>query len=327
MSPSWKITPEEPEDAPDSSSGKRRWLPEKFGKFEFERPAPVKAADIKARHDARKAKKEKKKAAVSTRQKKVRRVRALWCTLGAGLVVTAFIGSQTTQTFEATNAANADRIADLTAQTEAGPETVEVVTSQDLLDLSDAARAKADDLVAAQNEFGVLAQKMNADITSGKGNGAPTKSYNAFIEHRKDLAGYFEAEAMTAADEDVYSFTTAPYLDADEIDPRLPWYVRYDGTKASDPDSYGWEVETVMPDTEEPDEATVVLVSRDSKDEPLAWAQMTYMKKTEKFTDLSLIITAAGGQHVDPGTKTDDDGVPEPVKTAKPKKDKEKKDK
>lgn len=325
MSPSWKITPKRPEGESDSPSGKRRWLPEKFGKFEFERPKPVKAADVKARHDARKAKREKKKAGVTGDQKRLRRLRVVLCSLGAGLIITAFIGSQTTQTFEATSAANADRIAELTAQTQAGPETVEIVTSQDLVDLTDAARAKADGLVKAQNEFGVLAEKMNADITSGKGNGAPTKSFDAYIDHRRDLEEYFEPEALTAADEDVYSFTTAPYLESDEIDPRLPWYVRYDGTKASDPTSYGWEVETVMPDVEEPTEATVVLVSRDAKDEPLAWAQMTYTKKTERFSDLDLVITAAGGEHVDPGTKTDGDGVPEPVE--KPKAKNEKKEK
>ena len=90
------------------------------------------------------------------------------------------------------------------------------------------------------------------------------------------------------------------------IDPRFPWYVRYEGLKASSPGAYAWSVESVMPDLATQDAtgttrtARVIWLCRDTAGgQVLAWANAAYSYdgKAGTFADLKVVVTAAGAEH------------------------------
>ncbi|MFC4048393.1 hypothetical protein ACFOY4_01745 [Actinomadura syzygii] len=229
--------------------------------------------------------------------------------LTSALVALAVLSGLSNRSYQQAASANDSQISDLGSEIAVAAGPGRTVTSKTLAALgADAARA-AEQVAAKQQEFAGLSAAANHEVTSDKGNGAPGKAMNALVEHRRSLAEHWNKKSLIVADDLAYSFTTSPSFDDDEIDPRFPWYVRYDGMKASTPNAYAWRVESATPALDPPLRARVVWVCRDSKGIVLAWANAVFDGGTKTFGDLDLAITAQGAEHEQ--TTHADNRVPE----------------
>lgn len=219
--------------------------------------------------------------------------------LGLALAATAVFGAVSSTAYEHQSAANASRIDALQNQppgTEVTPApAAKPVDAKALAALTARASQTANTVAEKQQEYAGLFHAINNAPTAG--DGSPNEPTLKTVSHRRALAQYWDPKSFVVEGSLAYAFTTTPYFDRDEIDPRFPWYVRYDGLKASDPQSYSWRVESVMPALDAPTTARVVWVSRDTSGTVLAWASATYSEATRTFNGLELVVTAAGGQH------------------------------
>ncbi len=225
--------------------------------------------------------------------------RGIAVTLGLVLAATAVLSAASSAAYEDATAANASRIDSLQNQAPS-PETTststaEPVDAKALAALSVRAAKIAREVAEKQQRYAALFHALN-DAPSA-GNGSPNEATLKTVRHRKTLAPYWDVESLVVEDSLAYTFTTTPYFDRDEMDPRFPWYVRYDALKASDPRLYSWRVESVMPTIDAPSTARVVWVSRDVHGTVLAWASATYTDSTRRLSRLELVVTAAGQQH------------------------------
>lgn len=197
-------------------------------------------------------------------------------------------------------------VASATASSD-GSDTAAKVAAKDLDAFIKRASTAATAVAEGQQRYAVLARAATTASASA-GNGAPSADVLAMVDHRKDLADLWEASSLVVDDTDAYSYSSASALDdPSKIDPRFPWYVRYDATTASTPNSYSWSVKTVMPITAQDDsgatdsplQADVVWVCRQtgSDQEVLAWASAVFDDTTGQFHDLALNVTTAGAQH------------------------------
>ena len=124
------------------------------------------------------------------------------------------------------------------------------------------------------------------------------------------LAGFFAPESLLLTDAQAYSFRTEDLLGPGRIDPRQPWFTRYDpagdtGTprSASDPKSYTWKTVSVAL-SGSPRLMSVVWTNTDSgTGELLAWATARYSVETNTFKTLSVNRTTRGdSQQLKPET-------------------------
>ncbi|WP_026820069.1 hypothetical protein [Arthrobacter castelli] len=222
--------------------------------------------------------------------------------LGLALVSLAVLSGVATSSFETARAQNAARIDELKTQiTETAHSASEAMDAASLAALNTAAASAAAKVAAEQQKFAVLYTAMNDELSTASGDGTPSAALEAIVEHRKDLEKYWNPDSFVAGD-NADEFVTGGYYEADKIDPRFPWYIRYDNQVAADPDSYTWRVESVMPHLDTPAAASVVWTCRDQQGRVLAWASAVYSGESAVFSDLELVVTAAGGRH----TRTDD---------------------
>jgi hypothetical protein len=240
------------------------------------------------------------RAAASTPESREQTARrGIAVALGLALAATAVLSAVSSTAYEHQSAANASRIDALQNQSPgtaaASAPTAKTVDAKALAALSGRASQTARAVAEKQQEYARLVHAIN-DAPSA-GNGSPNEATLKTVSHRRALAQYWDPKSFVVEESLAYAFTTTPYFDRDEMDPRFPWYVRYDGLRASDPLSYSWRVESVMPTIDAPATARVVWVSRDSHGTVLAWASATYTDSTRTFSRLELVVTAAGGQH------------------------------
>ncbi|MEU7317908.1 hypothetical protein [Streptomyces sp. NPDC007083] len=234
--------------------------------------------------------------------------------VGAGALALVVAFGVLGNSFETEGVDNDERIAALEAQVadaEALPE--DTGAAEKLITLSETAAADAKKVAEAQQAFAGLYHRMG--VEPDPGNGAPNHAATDMAEHRRTLAPFFDEGSYAAEDEDAYTWQNVmPFDEADEIDPRFAWYVRYDGSRASNAGAYTWTVETVTPDLDTEDKtgvtnsATVVWLCRETKsDEALAWARADYAydeaEKSGTFRDLDLVITAAGAKRRYPSVR------------------------
>lgn len=247
------------------------------------------------------------KAAARDPQTAAKRIKA-GVTIGL-LVATAAVALGITashQSFEAASARNDQTIADLSgdldvAKEQRVPDAPSTPGSVSLESQLSTAQTKARKVAALQQEFAVLMRR--ASTEASKGNGAPNKAFLSSVEHRRKLAPYFDPESYVVEGEEAYRPNSTNPFDADEIDPRFPWYVRYetDGgqSKAAAPTIYSWELASVMlPEDADPDEFDVTWLCRDQKTgSPLAWATASYDVESQKFHGLSVGTTTIGDRY------------------------------
>ena len=166
-------------------------------------------------------------------------------------------------------------------------------------------------LASAQNRFSVLERA--ADQATPTNDGTPTAADEAVAAHREDLAGLISEDDYLVTDQDPYQWTTGTLFDpVAELDPRWPWFVRYDGDDVAAADSWAWQLDSVTPQLDvQPDPGTlgsadVVFTARDADtDEVLAFAEAVYTADDETvgdetsagvFSDIQVTTTVAGSE-------------------------------
>jgi hypothetical protein len=242
-----------------------------------------------------------------TPEESARRTRMVWsAVMGVAILGLAAAAGVTGKSFEAEHAANADRITSLQSQVqEAKAIPVATDLSGKMTRLTETAATDAQKVAEAQQRFAQLNHEASTQPSAG--NGTPNAAMLQIAEHRRALAPLFSPRSFLADEKGAYSWTSVtPFDPSTQIDPRFPWYVRYEGLKASSPDAYAWSVESVMPDLAAQDEtvttrtARVVWLCRDTADgQVLAWANAvyTYDGKAGTFDALKVVVTAAGAAH------------------------------
>lgn len=203
-----------------------------------------------------------------------------------------------------------DRIAELMLEREAGQERPSVPpVDAHLAELTRRAGVRADAVAVGQQEYAVLFRA--AAQASGPGNGAPSAELLRTAEHRRVLAELWDPSSFVLDEDLAYQWTTAPSFERDQIDPRFHWYIRHDGVHPSDPATYTWRAESVMPVMDGSLSARVVWFCEQADGTLLAWASATYNDRTGLFSGLSLSITAEGVAHLSLPERARADRVPD----------------
>ena len=242
-----------------------------------------------------------------TPEESARRTRlVLSAAMGVAILGLAAAAGVSGKGFEAEHAANADRISALQVQIEDDRSTpVAPDLPGKMTRLMEAAAKDAQKVAEAQQRFAQL--HYEAATQPNAGNGTPNAATLQIAEHRRTLAPLFSPRSFLADGKGAYSWTSVtPFDPSTQIDPRFPWYVRYEGLKASSPEAYAWSVESVMPDlatqdaTGSTNTARVIWLCRDTAGgQVLAWANAAYSYggKAGTFADLKVVVTAAGAEH------------------------------
>ena len=242
-----------------------------------------------------------------TPEESARRTRlVLSAAMGVAILGLAAAAGVSGKGFEVEHAANADRISALQVQIEDDRSTpVAPDLPGKMTRLMEAAAKDAQKVAEAQQRFAQLHHE--AATQPNAGNGTPNAATLQIAEHRRTLAPLFSPRSFLADEKGAYSWTSVtPFDPSTQIDPRFPWYVRYEGLKASSPGAYAWSVESVMPDLATQDAtgttrtARVIWLCRDTAGgQVLAWANAAYSYdgKAGTFADLKVVVTAAGAEH------------------------------
>ncbi|MFJ2662598.1 hypothetical protein [Arthrobacter koreensis] len=270
--------------------------------------AKLSAEDVEARFAARRAKNRERKAGRTPemRAKLVRRGAA--AALGLGVVGLALVAGESARLHAVEVAANESRIFSLhDALAALSPEKGGEGPAELALALS-AAQKRSDELAAAQQQFAVISHDGNDDPETG--DGRPRSAVLKSLDHRKTLAPFFAPQALRLSDDQAYTFRTEDLLDPGAIDPRQPWYTRYEAVagggsaqKAADPAGYVWTTASVAP-SGTPGVMAVVWTNADSRTgELLAWATAQYYAESDTFGNLSVHKTTRGeSQQLQVGT-------------------------
>jgi hypothetical protein len=279
----------------------RQWV-------KWERPKQgerITADDLEARFDLWAQRKRQQVIERTPGQATSVRRRALCGVLLVAAAVLAIAHNVHTNRHEQAVAANQLRIAELEgAYRDAQPGTGSHRHSRvrAMTQLSAAAAKAGNEVAAAQQRFAQLHYR--AGRQGGPGNGAPDQATLDATAHRRSLAKYFDPDSLILPDEQAYSWTTAYELEADQIDPRFEWYIRYEGLKPSTPKVYAWSLEVAMPSLTAPDTARVVWVCREAGGQTvLAWATALYTGSAERFSDLKVVVTADGAARAQSSTR------------------------
>lgn len=217
--------------------------------------------------------------------------------LAAACVGVLIYASVAQSSFQDAHQAGEIQIEEMTDQLEALRATITTAEdtdaeAADLTALVERATQKALEVAELQQGYAQLYQARDAAGFVEDAGYSPEML--ASIEHRRELAPYWSTESLLFADDEAYRpRTVAP---AGMIDPRFAWYVRYDGATISDPASYSWNVESVMPDRTAVD-ARVVWTCRQADGVVLAWARAAFDDESGTFSSLELTVTDHGKDH------------------------------
>lgn len=250
--------------------------------------------------------------------------RGLSVIIGAAILALVIFCATTSNSFESARSANDSQIAALEQQVSAAQAVpADTDLPARMRELAGAAAADAQKVRDAQQAYARLHHR--SSIQPGSNNGAPNQAMKATAAHRRILAPLFSRDSWLVEGEDAYTWQNVVSYDVDDqIDPRFAWYTRYDGWDAADPETYTWEVETVMPVLDSldtggtggmTDQARVIWLCRDTgSGQVLAWASATYIYdgKNGVFDNLDVVTTAGGAKQDSPGgPKPDGSDVPE----------------
>lgn len=295
-----------PPDAGGSPGKKLRAKPAK------QKPAPrtkVTAEEVEAKFTELLAKRQARKAERAPRSMAtlVRAVAA--SAMGLGIIGFGLGINADNIQHAADLKANQDKAASLAGALEAVSPDSGKDTPQKLSTGLAAAQKRSDELAAAQQEFAVIAYAGNSD--PGTNDGRPKAAVLKSLDHRKALAPFFAPESLLLTDAQAYLFRTDDLLGPGRIDPRQPWFTRYEpapGTtgaarNASDPKGYIWKTVSVTPSAS-PGVMSVVWTNTDvGTGELLAWATARYSVDTNTFRSLTVNRTTRGdSQQLKPET-------------------------
>ncbi|MDT8913568.1 hypothetical protein [Amycolatopsis sp. PS_44_ISF1] len=247
--------------------------------------------------------------------------RVLGTGMGLAILALVIVSTVTSRIFDTARSANDTRITSLEGQVADGLAVrADTHLAERMTQLSRSAAASAIRVRDAQQTYATLYRE--SSIQPDTDNGAPNTAMVATAEHRRVLATLFSRSSYLADDHDAYTWQNVAPFDANSrIDPRFAWYVRYDGPQASDPATYAWAIEAVMPEvhTQTADTATraraVWLCREKASGNILAWASAiyTYDGTGGVFDNLAVVVTTAGAQHQSPtGTTPHAAGQPGP---------------
>ena len=158
---------------------------------------------------------------------------------------------------------------------------------------------KGTEVARLQQEFATILFAGNSEVSQ---DGAAGPSLSAAVENRRLLAPFFVDQALLADDSEAYAPGSALPFEADEIDPRFPWYVGYEpdsqGRTVMDPALSTWQLASVVAsDTTGVLEATW-LNSSPATGELLAWATASYYVQSGAFGSLSVGFTTIGERYI-----------------------------
>lgn len=275
--------------------------PAKKKRWNFQKPelkAPVEGAALEAKFDGWTTARREKKAARTPEMKSRSVRRVIGVGLGCALAGMAVFTSLATSAFDQQSAKIAAEIAQLQAAASQAQEqqSAKPIDAAAIAALATRASEAATKVAEGQQDYAVLYAAMNKAKSSG--NGTPSAEALAAVEHRKDLAAAWDTASFVVDPKLAYVWTTVPYFSRDQIDPRFPWYVRFDGLKASDPKTYAWNLKSVMPKLDAPGTVRVVWACAQQDSTVLAWASATYTDKTGTFSRLDVVTTAKGAEHL-----------------------------
>lgn len=162
-----------------------------------------------------------------------------------------------------------------------------------------AAQKRSDELAAVQQEFSVIAFAGNTEPSTD--DGRPKPAVLKSLDHRKVVAGFFAPASLILTDEQAYTFRTDDLVGPGKIDPRQPWFTRYEpaGEKGAtqqvaDPAGSTWKTASVTL-SGTPDVLSTVWTHTNVKTgELLAWATARYSVKTNTFSNLVVNTTTQG---------------------------------
>ena len=266
------------------------------------------AASLAARRQRRAARKAAVEADDVTRSGSSRVVGVILgaavLTLGIGISVT---GSQ----FRADSAANGQTISALEGELETNQALLDPTVQQDrgkaLKAQISEAHTKAEAVARLQQEFSALIHQ--STTTPALGNGTPNAASLQVVAHRRKLAPLFSADSYVVKEPIAYTPGTADDVAADQVDPRYPWFVRYeqgeDGHSptgspvASEPSASTWTVESLAPSTSgDPTMTDVTWLCKDSTTgDLLAWATASFSSERHDFNRLTVGTTSTGDRY------------------------------
>ncbi|MGY4541216.1 GH24 family phage-related lysozyme (muramidase) [Arthrobacter sp. UYNi723] len=255
--------------------------------------------EVEAKFAALRARREERQANRSPREmgKLVRVVIA--SALGVGIVGFALGINNAGEQHTVEVRTNQNKVAALTGALETLTPADGANTKQKLVDGIAAAQKRSDALAAGQQQFAGIAYAGNAE--AGTNDGRPKQAVLKSLEHRKVIAGFFAPEALILTDAQAYTFRTEDLLGPGRIDPRQPWYTRYEpangneaARKVAAPESYTWKTASVTL-SGTPDVLSVVWTNTDTKTgDLLAWATARYSVESDTFRNLSVNRTTQG---------------------------------
>lgn len=260
------------------------------------RGTKVTAEDVAAKLAARKA----ERAASGRAGERARTVSvALGVVLILGAGALAVSTAANTTSFQAKQAAGEEAIASAQSYLDALPASDQDsagVYAAELEAQLDTARVKAEEVAALQQQFSEILVAGNTEDTS---NGGASPAFLASVEHRKLLAPYFVDRAMIADDTLAYAPGSALPFDADQIDPRYPWFVAHEKGKpgvVAPAGSNEWTLRSVTPSTTPGVHDVTWLDTDTATGDLLAWATASYYAGSETFGALSVGRTTQGEQ-------------------------------
>lgn len=188
---------------------------------------------------------------------------------------------------------NALRREDLVSVTD--PEsTASSMDAQEIMRVQARAVELANEVVADQYEFLALAERMNDDPSQG---GVPSAAEKALISHRTEVAGPWDETAFLLEGEQLTSYASVgEYSVSTQIDPRLPWLIRYEKNAVMPASATRWSVQSAGPSVLDPRVVLVLWVCHDPEQRMLAWAQAHYLLAEDALAQLSLTLTPLGMQ-------------------------------
>ncbi|MCI4659586.1 hypothetical protein [Cryobacterium zhongshanensis] len=232
-----------------------------------------------------------------------------------GLGVALIIGSgalavtttASTDAFNLSTQVNEQRLASAKGDLAAIPAADEQGTATYAAELKEqiaAATAKGQEIATLQQDFTSILARGN---TASNGNGAPTTAFQDSVEHRKLLAPYFVKGALLVDDAQAYVAGSVLPFDANQIDPRFPWYVGYQpgsqGRIVVDPAVSGWALTSVVAtETRGVLEATWLNKNTTTGD-LFAWATASYYVDPGAFGRLTVGQTTLGERNASTSSK------------------------